>query len=257
MNVMIEKFATSVLLLRKAAVIVFSTAALLLLATSAHATSIVVNGSFESTTNGNGQLGYNTNATGWTTTGYNFLFASGTANTTGANGSDGALFLWGPANGSANGMPASSPDGGNFIAADGDYETAAIKQTINGLTVGDTYNVRFYWAASQQKGFTGNTQQYWIVSLGGQTLDTTTYDLTSEGFSGWMYQTDTFTATSSSEVLSFLAHGNVPVPPFLLLDGVTMDDTKSPVPEPGTLPLLFTGLMGSLGVLRSKKWLKR
>jgi hypothetical protein len=28
-------------------------------------------------------------------------------------------------------------------------------------------------------------------------------------------------------------------------------------PEPATLPLLLTGLMGGLGVLRSKKWLRR
>jgi hypothetical protein len=72
-----------------------------------------------------------------------------------------------------------------------------------------------------------------------------------------MQQTETFTATSSSEVLSFLAVGNVPVPPFLLLDGVTMNDSTPPVPEPGTLPLLLSGLMGSLAVLKSRKWLKR
>jgi len=258
MKFMTDKFATHISLLRKTVAVAASAAALLLLAAPAHASSLVMNGSFESTTNGAGQLGYNTNATGWTTTGYNFLYTPGTADTNSAAvGQYGINPLWGPGNGSNNGLPASSPDGGNFIAGDGDYDTGPISQTINGLTVGDTYNVSFYWAASQQYGYYGATQQYWAVSLGAQTIDTPTYDLSSQGFSGWMYQTDTFTATSSSEVLSFLAYGNVPVPPFALLDGVTMNDSSSPVPEPGTLPLLFTGLMSGLGILRSKKWLKR
>jgi len=243
--------------MRKGVVAVFASAALLLFAVPAQAGNLVTNGSFEDTTNGAGQLGYNTNATGWTTTGYNFLFPAGTADNVGANGVDGNLSLWGPGNGSNNGLPASSPDGGNFVAADGDYLTAPINQTINGLTVGDNYQVGFWWGASQQYTFTGDTQQYWAVSLGAQTQNTSTFFLPSHGFSGWMYQTDTFTASSSSEVLSFLAVGNVPVPPFLLLDGVSMNDSTAATPEPGTLPLLLSGFMGSLAVLRTKKWLRR
>ena len=83
-------------------------AILLTFASPARATqSYVVNGSFETTTNGTGQLGYNTNATGWTNVvnggvdGYNFLFAPGTADTTGATGVDGNIKLWGPGDGSA------------------------------------------------------------------------------------------------------------------------------------------------------------
>src|ERR1700679_70029 len=70
---------------------------------SASRANLVTNGGFESTTNGNGQLGYNTNAIGWTATGYTFIFAPGTADTTGAPGSIGTDYLWGPGNGSANG----------------------------------------------------------------------------------------------------------------------------------------------------------
>jgi hypothetical protein len=58
---------------------------------------LVTNGGFEMTTNGNGQLGYNTNATGWSVVApsgsYIFLFGPGTADTTGANGEYGGLTL--------------------------------------------------------------------------------------------------------------------------------------------------------------------
>ncbi len=218
--------------------------------------NLVTNGGFETTTNGAGyqfessQSGSPyTTATGWTSTNlngnaYNFIFASGTADTTGVVGQSGGLSLWGSNNGGLDMIPASSPDGGNFVAADGDYKTGAISQTINGLTSGATYQVGFWWAASQQKNFDGDTQQYWAVSLGSQTQDSPTYDLPSHGFSGWMYQTFTFTADGSSDVLSFLAVGNLPIPPFLLLDGVSMQS----VPEPSSVVLFGLGLMGLVGV---------
>jgi len=60
--------------------------------------------------------------TGWTTGGYNFLFKPGTADTTGAiNEYSGQLKLWGPGDGAANSLPATSLAGGNFIGADGAY----------------------------------------------------------------------------------------------------------------------------------------
>ena len=214
-------------------------------AVGAQADPLVTNGSFESTTNGSGQMGYNTNATGWTTTGYNFIFAAGTADTTGANGQYGNLTLWGPGTGSANGLPASSPDGGNFIGADGDFDTSAITQTINGLTAGDQYSVGFWWAGAQQSGFYTSTTEQWAVSLGGQTQSTAILDNASEGFTGWQYDTMTFTADSSSDVLSFLAVGTpAGVPPFVLLDGVSMNQ----VPEPASGAMLLTGLAG-LGIV--------
>jgi hypothetical protein len=213
----------------------------------AAATNLVTNGSFETTTAGGGQLGYNTNATGWTnannngTWGYNFLFTPGSADTTGVTGVSGNLKLYGPGNGYNNGLPASSPDGGNFIAADGVYETGAITQTIMGLTALQTYAVSFWYAGAQQSGFgcvqTPCTTEAWQVSLGSQTQTTATVNTGNGvgGFSGWVYTTMVFTATSSSEVLSFLAQGTPGgEPPFTLLDGVSLVAT----PEPGTLPLL-------------------
>jgi hypothetical protein len=79
----------------------------------------------------------------------------------------------------------------------------------------------------------------------------------SHDFTGWYSETFDYTATSTTEVLSFMADGTPNgEPPFALLDGVSLNNV-TPAPEPGTLPLLFTGLMGGLGILRSRKWLKR
>jgi len=214
-------------------------AALLLFGVGAKA-DLITNGNF-STTTGYGQIGYNTTLSGWTTSGYNFLFPSNGGT---VNGSNGSLSLWGGANGLGP-----SPDGGNYLAADGAYEVGAISQTINGLTAGAQYTVSFYWAGAQQSGFTGTTTEQWLVSLGAQTLSTNIVTDPSHGFTGWQQTFLTFTATGSSETLSFLASGTPNgEPPFSLLDGVSMTQ----VPEPASMTLLGAGLAG-LGFFRRRK----
>jgi hypothetical protein len=230
--------------------------------TGAKATNLITNGSFDQLTGGVGQIGYNGSSllTGWTNgspgnLGYNFVYGSTGADTTGANGVDGNVTLWGPGNGAPNGLTA-SPDGGNFIAADGAYEVAPISQKLTGLTVNAQYAVSFYYAGAQQSGFTGTTTEAWDVSLGSQTLDTNTLNDASHGFTGWQYTTLTFTATSSQEVLSFLAAGTPSgEPPFSLLDGVSMTQVTT-VPEPGSAAMLLTGLM-AIGVILRRRQLSR
>jgi hypothetical protein len=274
-----KNFAASIQFLRKTAIIGVSASALLMFATSAHATDLVLNGSFSSNSGPCKVTTLSGCATDWSSTGYTFLYTSAAnAQTPGVDG----VTMWGPSSGgggSANGFDA-SPDGGAFLALDGDFETGSLQQTVTGLTAGDTYAVSFYWAAAQQEGFTGPTIQAMNVCLGttgesyintgtqplsgatnassniscsGSGASTALIDLPSLGFSGWQSETFDLTANSTSDVLSFLAYGNVQVPPFALLDGVSLTQT----PEPATLPLLLTGLMGGLGVLRSKKWLRR
>ena len=207
---------------------------LALLTSGSAQASLVTNGGFESTTSGNGQLGYNTNATGWTVTGYSFVFAPGTADTTGALGSIGTAYLWGPGDGSPNGLTV-SPNGGNFVAADGDYNPGPISQTITGLTAGNSYNVDFFWAGAQANPIVGATTEQWQVSFGAQTQFTPVANNVSEGFTGWMNETMTFTASGPSDVLTFLAVGTPSgAPPFALLDGVSVND----VPEPSAGLLL-------------------
>ncbi len=113
-----------------------------------------------------GQLNYNIEATGWTAISqpaYDFLFAAGTADTTGAADFDPGgpiALLWGPNDSSLGDpqyLPTSNPTlpgtimgnpVGNFVAADGDVRVSPIQQTISGLTPGDSYTLSFWWAGA-------------------------------------------------------------------------------------------------------------
>jgi hypothetical protein len=230
-------------------------AALIAFAAPALANSFI-NGGFETTTNGGGQLGHNTDATGWTTIGYNFLYTPGSADTTGVVGQYGPNLLWGPNDGAPNGLPATSPSGGNFVAADGAFQTAPIEQVITGLTIGKTYTVGFDYGFAQQEGFSGETVQNWTVSFAGQSATTTTdvlhdYTLPSHDFSGWMHTSYNFVANHATETLSFLAFGSQPVPPFALLDGVTF--TPDTVPEPASWALMLIGFGGMGLAIRRRR----
>jgi hypothetical protein len=179
---------------------------------------------------------------GWTTTGYNFVYAPGTGDAgTQANGANSATvqeapgqyntangygntYMWGPQNGAANGLPATDPAGGNYIAMDGTYEVGAVSQTINGLKVGSYYQLTFYWAGAQQQGFTTATTESLTATLGTEGFSTGTVSISGSGFSGWMSGTFEYQATGTSETLTFLAYGTPNgEPPFTLLGGVDLE----------------------------------
>ncbi len=228
-------------------------------ATSAGAAPLpLVNGGFEMTTlDQSSEFGdrySQQQVTGWQTSGYNWVFKPGEADTVGGDGEYGFLSLWGPGSGVANGMPAASPLGGNYIAADGAFTTAAIYQQLSGLTVGQKYAVKFAYAGAQQNGFSGPTTDQWAVNLGttiptdGERRNnfnfapsvqlTPVLSLANHGFSGWQTAKMVFTAQSSNDILSFLAVGTPDgQPPFALLDGVSV----SAVPEPASWAMLIAG----------------
>ena len=187
--------------------------------------------------------------TDWGSTGYNYVYTAnatfGTTADAGTNGGAlsgapnqapgqfntgagyGNTYMWGKNNGGTTTITL-PPGGGNFLAADGAYETGAITQSISGLTVGQTYVLKFEWAAAQQQSLTGATTEKFIVSMGtgnvAGNFSTTTYNLPSEGFSGWMSATMYFYANSTTETLSFLASGTPNgEPPFTLLADVDLE----------------------------------
>lgn len=219
------------------------------------AINLVQNGGFEQTTLA-GSYGFGdryaiNQVADWETAGYSFVFAPGEQDTVGAEGERGHLWLWGPRGldnaGSANGMPAASPAGGNFIAADGAYETSPISQLVTGLVVGQDYTLSFLWAAAEQRGYNGVTQQNWTYSLDGQAFTTATVTNPDHGFTPWRKVSHTFTASSSTELLSFLAKGTpTGKPPFALLDGVSLTANIAAVPEPASWALMIVGF-GAIG----------
>ena len=247
MATLLETVAKLARVTRKmAAVTVGAASAFAFAPAPAHATPVISNGSFETTTATSStefgtRYGGAQTVANWTTGGYNFLFKSGTADTTGAANEYGApLKLWGPGNGSANDLPAASPDGGNFIGADGAFGQAAIQQTITGLDVNSIASITFYWAGAQQYNYDGKTTEAWQVTLGNETHSTLVANNNTHGFTGWQKATLSFVVTSATEVLSFLAIGTpAGVPPFSLLDGVSISE----IPEPASMTLLGTGLV--------------
>ncbi len=225
----------------------------------------LINGSFEQYTGGyNGGLSQLANSgtggytaiTGWTVGSgtYGFLMAPGTVDTTGSYSPQftNTFSLWGSNNGGLNTIPATSPDGGDFLALDAaaGYRGTGISQILTGLTTGQQYSVSFDWASGQQHGFNGATTESLQVSLGSQTQSTSIVSNVDRGFTNWQKQTFVFTADGASDTLNFLAVGTPSgLPPIVLLDGVNF----AAVPEPGSLALVGIGLVATAAVRRYRR----
>jgi len=250
----------------KTALLAVSALAGLAFSASAQAAEFVQNGGFESEllpiSSEFGSRFPTEQVTNWFTNGYNFVFRPGpgvsgtTADTTGAVNevlpkTAPILKLWGPGDGSANGLTL-SPAGGNFVAAEPQFHPGAISQVINGLVAGRTYDLSFWWAGAQQFGFTGATFEGWDVSLGAIHQLTGNIPNASHGFTGWRLANMTFKATGPTETLSFLATGGprAAVPPFALLDGVSL---TGGAPEPATWAMILVGFGGIGAMVRRRR----
>ncbi len=213
-------------------------AAALVAAGSVSAANLVVNGSFDANVTAS-KIGFQGNVTGWAGGGgLTFLAPPGSADDIGQY-----LAIYGP-------FPATSPDSGNFILADGDPSyTGAFSQTLSGLTIGQTYRLTFYQAAGQQAGFTGPTTEQWSVSFGNDTQLSSLFSLPQGGVGPWQLQTMDFVAASASQVLTFLAAGTPGgAPPISLLDGVSLNA----VPEPATWAMMLVGF-GAIGLVARRR----
>ncbi len=147
-----------------------------------------------------------------------------------------------------------SADGGTYLGVqDLDaflprVNVQGITQTVSGLTVGDTYSLSF-WSMSNHDG--NGFLQDWTVTFGGQTqtgLQTTPNADNSSGT--WVQSTMSFTASSTSQALTFVAtYLPGSVPEMLNLDGVVLKGVSA-VPEPSSWALLLAGLGGALAIAR-------
>ena len=176
--------------------------------------------------------------TGWTGNGgYNLYFIGGTQTT------QGAVSRYGGTNERFyTSMNQLSPNGGNFVALDGDTTIqGGISQNVQNFTVGQQYVLSFYWAGAQLRSAQGPTTDSLKVQVGDDlSVATDIVSNTSMGFVPWMFQKYRFTATSASEVLTFLSAGTpTGAPPIALLDGVSITQA---VPEPATLCVVTAGL---------------
>ena len=234
---------------------------------------LIQNGSFSQTTatttyNGTtvGTETTNSNLTGWQFTGCNTSNCGFSFLATGNFGTNGWYDTQDGHESYAGTSPGTIPGSGNAFLSDANYETQAIYQAVSGLNVGDTYTLSFSQASFEQRGYTGGFTSNWSVGLGNGTFNTTNYavqqsstmTVASGGAASWTQQTMTFVANATSETLFFFATASAGAnPPFLLLDGVSMNDTTTSttaaVPEPATLALTAIGVLGTMVVARRRR----
>ncbi len=217
--------------------IVALTLAILGAAAPAVAANLVTNGSFETGYVKNTQFGADfasgVGPTGWTsasTSGYNLYFDGKTATTIDAASQYGGSQKF------YSSFTGASPDGGKFVALDGDTSYhGALTQSISGLTAGKSYDLKFYWGGGQFDNRTGPTTERLDVSLGDMTQSTATLPNVSQGFTGWKTAFMTFKATAGTETLSQGTPSGLP--PIAVLDGVSLNA----VPEPATWAMMLVG----------------
>ncbi len=233
------------------------------LVSGAQAANLVQNGSFtDNTISGplnpanasgvefDGNWNYPNTVTGWSTTNlpgssaFDIYFFGPNANTITAD----TRYTGGEPQHLNSNFTGLSPDGGAFIGLDGELSVAGnVEQMISGLAVGKEYQLSFYWAGAELSDRTGYQSITLQGSFGADSFSTPTYLNTANSgdpgsFSGWQLETFTFTAQSASQLLQFVSVGtpNANVPPFALLDGVSI----TAVPEASTWGMILLGFAG-------------
>jgi len=180
-------------------------------ATRSNADSLIINGSFENpATNGGWGLYSNGQVPGWYTTDPGGLIEIDTSTVVGGPAYDGSQSLE---------VNANHPE--------------AVDQLVNGLVVGQTYDLS--WAYGDRPGSGAEQMQVWF----GGSLVTLDVDNQNNSSLLWFPQTFQITATSTSELLSFVGLADSGLPSY----GNDVDDVVLvATPEPSSLVLLGTGL---------------
>jgi hypothetical protein len=133
-----------------------------------------------------------------------------------------------------------APQDGNFAAYFGPVgDTATISQNI-ATTPGDSYSLSFYLANP-----VGGTPNYFNVTFGSSSFSFSNFGVAF----GWQQFTLTTVANGSETPLSFTFRND---PSYWFLDNVTVSQSGGTVPEPGTIVMFGTGILGIAGIARRK-----
>jgi hypothetical protein len=247
------------------------------LGSAASAANLITNGNFDSVSSavaalqGTGFSGaeigddykYHQALTGWTSgigagSAFNlYYFGDGTQKTLEADTQYGELGQ----HANANYTPCTLAGcGGAFMILDGDPGfSGTLSQSVSGLTIGQTYDLSFDWAAGELADRTGfDTDQLTgsITGAGTVNFATALYTNTAGAgqpgsFSGWSKVDVTFKADATTEVISFLSVGTpaANLPPVSFLDGVSLTS----VPEPAAWGLMLLGFTGLGAAVRRRR----
>ena len=126
-----------------------------------------------------------------------------------------------------------------FFIADGDFTNgvdALISQVISGLSIGSPYQLSFDWGASvctvvPPCDTLPPFNSGWDITFGSNADSVNSGPVPFQSFSGWKTYSNIFTATATSQTLSFLSKGGPSgVPPLSLLDNVSLTMADAPGP---------------------------
>lgn len=203
---------------------------------SARLNAQIVNGSFETPAPPAGSYTlYNTGSSfsGWTVVGAtgNVAIVSGTF--------------------TQNGISFPAQDGAAWLDLTGTSNTATgVQQTI-ATTAGTTYNLSFWVGnVSDPNGIFGTTSTVFNVN-GGQSFTAVNSGGVGTSTLYWQQFTTSFVASGANTTLSF-TNGDPPSDNSNGLDNITVS-AQSTVPEPSSLALIGSGLIGLVPMVRRKR----
>jgi hypothetical protein len=148
--------------------------------------------------------------------------------------------------------PSPSPDGGTWVGIADDPSTNFFEifgQDVSGFDVGTTYNVSWY-----QANFGYTPLGYVNPDSIGLFVDSVFVGAGSVAplAPGWTLETLQLTASATTHALSF-GLGGTAGRSYMSIDGISIAEV-APVPEPATILLLGTGLVGFAGARLRKKF---